>query len=107
MCPRLKITELHHGRTYYFCLQVVTDDSFPSPLTQSVKFASCASHEVDVAFRRDSVETGYCITGQSASQLTPWPWAIIEKQPVVQLLKKLTTLYGNRRFITVFSRALH
>jgi hypothetical protein len=38
---------------------------------------------------------------------TPWSWAILEKPPVVQLLKNIPTFYGTRRFITVFTRALH
>jgi hypothetical protein len=31
----------------------------------------------------------------------------LEKLPVVQPLKKFPAFYGTRRFITVFSRALH
>jgi hypothetical protein len=38
--------------------------------------------------------------------LTPRSWALLEKQPVAQLLKKIPTFYGTRRFITVFKRAL-
>jgi hypothetical protein len=36
-----------------------------------------------------------------------WSWALLEKPPVVQLLKNFPTFYGTRRFITVFTRALH
>jgi hypothetical protein len=43
----------------------------------------------------------------SKSELIPWSTALLEKQPVAQLLKNFTTFYGTRRFITVFSRALH
>jgi hypothetical protein len=32
---------------------------------------------------------------------------LLEKLPVVQLLKKFPAFYGNRKFITVFTRALH
>jgi hypothetical protein len=39
--------------------------------------------------------------------LTSWIWALLEQSPVVQLLKNFPTFYGNRRFITVFTRALH
>jgi hypothetical protein len=39
--------------------------------------------------------------------LTPWRRAPPEKPPVVQLLKNFPTLYGTRRFSTVFTRALH
>jgi hypothetical protein len=31
----------------------------------------------------------------------------MEKPPVVQMLKNFPTFYGTRRFITVFTRALH
>jgi hypothetical protein len=34
-------------------------------------------------------------------------WALLEKPPVVQLLKNFPTFYGTRRLITVFDRALH
>jgi hypothetical protein len=34
-------------------------------------------------------------------------WALLEKPPVVQLLKDFPTFYGTWRFITVFTRALH
>jgi hypothetical protein len=36
-----------------------------------------------------------------------WSWALLEKPPVVQLLKNFPAFYGTRRFITVFTRALH
>jgi hypothetical protein len=36
-----------------------------------------------------------------------WGWALLEKLPLVQPLKNFTAFYGNRRFITVFTRALH
>jgi hypothetical protein len=34
-------------------------------------------------------------------------WALLEKPPIVQLLKNFPAFYGTRRFITVFTRALH
>jgi hypothetical protein len=34
-------------------------------------------------------------------QPTPWSWALLEKQPVLQLLKTFLTFYGTRRFISV------
>jgi hypothetical protein len=34
-------------------------------------------------------------------------WALLEKLPIVQLLKKFSAFYGTGRFITVFTRALH
>jgi hypothetical protein len=33
--------------------------------------------------------------------------ALSEKLPVVQLLKNFPAFYGTRKFITVFTRALH
>jgi hypothetical protein len=33
--------------------------------------------------------------------------ALLEKLPVVQLLKNFLAFYGTRKFITVFTRALH
>jgi hypothetical protein len=34
-------------------------------------------------------------------------WALLEKQPIVQLLKEFPIFYGTWNFITVFTRALH
>jgi hypothetical protein len=36
-----------------------------------------------------------------------WSWALLEKLPIVQLLKNFPAFYGTRRFITVFTRAPH
>jgi hypothetical protein len=36
-----------------------------------------------------------------------WSRALLEKLPIVQLLEHFPAFYGNRRFITVFTRALH
>jgi hypothetical protein len=36
-----------------------------------------------------------------------WSWALFEKPLIVQLLKKLPTFYGTRKFITVLTRTLH
>jgi hypothetical protein len=35
------------------------------------------------------------------SILTPWRWALLEKPPVLQLLKNFPAFNGTRRFITV------
>jgi hypothetical protein len=35
-----------------------------------------------------------------------WSWALLEKQPFVQLLKNFPAFYGTRKFITVFTRSL-
>jgi hypothetical protein len=39
--------------------------------------------------------------------LTPWGKVLLEKPPVVQLLKYFPTFCGTRRFITMFTRARH
>jgi hypothetical protein len=36
-----------------------------------------------------------------------WSWAILEKPPIVQLLKNFPAFYGTQSFITVSTRALH
>jgi hypothetical protein len=41
------------------------------------------------------------------TKLTSWGWVLLEKPPVVQLLKNFSTFYVTRKFITVFTRALH
>jgi hypothetical protein len=41
-----------------------------------------------------------------AVELTSWTWGLLEKPPVVQLLKNFSAFYGTRMFITVFIRAL-
>jgi hypothetical protein len=44
---------------------------------------------------------------QFCAKLTPWSSALLERPPVVQLLKDAAHFYGIRKFITVFTRALH
>jgi hypothetical protein len=59
-------------------------------------------------YRFDSdIELIYCEFVKYGTQLTSWSWDLLEKPPVVQLLKNFPTFYGARRFITVFTRALH
>jgi hypothetical protein len=41
------------------------------------------------------------------NQLTPWSRVLLGKLPVAQLLKNFPTFYRTRRFVTVFTRALH
>jgi hypothetical protein len=36
-----------------------------------------------------------------------WSWALLEKLPTVQPFKKFPAFYRTRRFITMFTRALH
>jgi len=40
-------------------------------------------------------------------KLTPWARVPLEKLTVAQLIKKLATFYGTRRFITIFTLALY
>jgi hypothetical protein len=47
------------------------------------------------------------LTNQPTTELTPRSWFLREKPPVAQLLKDVSTLYGTRRFITIFTRAHH
>jgi hypothetical protein len=53
-------------------------------------------------FRQTILPTAQC----ERDWLTPRSSALLEKPPVVHLLKNLT-FYGTRRFITVFKRALY
>jgi hypothetical protein len=41
------------------------------------------------------------------SELTSWSWALLEKPPIVQLLKNFPIFYEIQKFITVFTRTLH
>jgi hypothetical protein len=36
-----------------------------------------------------------------------WSWALLEKLPIVKLLKNFPAFYGTRRFFTVFTNALN
>jgi hypothetical protein len=36
-----------------------------------------------------------------------WSWVVLEKSPIVQLLKNFPTFYGAQSFITMFTRTLH
>jgi hypothetical protein len=40
-------------------------------------------------------------------ELTPWSRVLLEKLTVNLIVKKLAAFYGNRRFITVFTKARH
>jgi hypothetical protein len=44
---------------------------------------------------------------QNLSKLTTWSRFLPEKLRVTQLVKKFPVFYGNRRFITVFTRTRH
>jgi hypothetical protein len=38
---------------------------------------------------------------------TPWGRALLEKLTVTQIVKKFQAFYGNRRFITMFTKDSH
>jgi hypothetical protein len=40
-----------------------------------------------------------------SNSVTSWSWALLEKPPIVQLLKIFPAFYGTRKFNTVFTRA--
>jgi hypothetical protein len=42
-----------------------------------------------------------------SERLTAWSPGLLQKPPVVQLLKNFLIFYGIRRFIIAFTRALH
>jgi hypothetical protein len=61
-------------------------------------------------YRNDSAnKTSYCFESFDTWQTLThsWNWAILQKLPIVQSLKKFPPFYGTRRFIIVFTRALH
>jgi hypothetical protein len=46
-------------------------------------------------------------TRRKESGTTPWSWVLLQNPPVAEVLKNSLTFYEIRRFITVFTRALH
>jgi hypothetical protein len=61
-------------------------------------------------YKKDAYHTaGYESKGNINCQITitSWSCALLEKKPVMQLLKYFPVFYENQRFITVFTRALH
>jgi hypothetical protein len=44
---------------------------------------------------------------KECSTNTPWRWSLLERRSVVQPLGSFPVFYGNRRFVTAFTRALH
>jgi hypothetical protein len=54
-------------------------------------------------FRNENIQSQHW-----AHSLTlPWSWALLEEPPIAQLLRNFPTFHGTRRFISVFTRALH
>jgi hypothetical protein len=48
---------------------------------------------------------GLSFPSSQLSKSTPWSRDLLEKLILVQLLKKFSLIYGNRRFIAVLTRA--
>jgi hypothetical protein len=49
----------------------------------------------------------YIVVLYTLVMLTPWSWALLKRPQVGKLLKNFATFYRTRRFITVFTIALH
>jgi hypothetical protein len=71
--------------------------------------------KLDSLFRPASLRSEASTTSESSIDewiccfyiLTSWSWSLLEKPPIVQLLKNFLACYGFRKFITVLTRALH
>jgi hypothetical protein len=73
-----------------------------------VKSAVVALLTSPVTFRRCTcLYHKHKTTDSQHSNSFLWSWALLEKLSVLQLLKNFPPFYGTRRFITVFTRALH
>jgi hypothetical protein len=58
--------------------------------------------------KRKSAWVGLILLSHAMASIThSWSWALLEKLPIVQLLKNFLTFYGTWMFIIVFTRALH
>jgi hypothetical protein len=67
----------------------------------------CLSNELWVAGACFRAFNLFICVGGWGHELTPWSWALLEKPPVMQLLKNVQTFHGTRKWITMFTRALH
>jgi hypothetical protein len=54
-----------------------------------------------------AVNKKYISMGVRRLQLTPRNIALLQKQTIAQLVKKIPVIYGTRRFITAFTRTRH
>jgi hypothetical protein len=53
-------------------------------------------------------DTGFTtLSSSSSSSSLSWGWALLQKSTIVELLDNFPAFYGARRFITVFTSALH
>jgi hypothetical protein len=69
---------------------------------------------IQLFFRRENIwdqcqrpQKGRRSRGIDHSLTHSWNWALHEKLPIVQLLKKFPAFYVTRRVLTMFTRALH
>jgi hypothetical protein len=59
-------------------------------------------------FKHETPELGHQTSAESTvAHSLSWSSVLLEKLPIVQILKNFPAFYGTRRFITVFTRALH
>jgi hypothetical protein len=88
------------------CRSVVnpTHPAFPSTPYIPLK---CRGHSDD----RHSSHEGLYGNEKAVIKLkhkpTSWSWVLLDQPPVVQPLKNFPAFYGNRRFITVLTKAVH
>jgi hypothetical protein len=80
---------------------------------------TCFQHSslTDVKIRSYATERNWTTILKSLDQQTrkpyiylltySWSWALLEEPEILQLLKNFPAFFGTRRFITVFTRALH
>jgi hypothetical protein len=72
-----------------------------TPIRQRERFWHLFTYNFDSYFMHPSnITSTYQLT-----KLTTWSWALLEKPPIVQLLKNFQAFYGTRRFITMFTKA--
>jgi hypothetical protein len=63
-------------------------------------------NSTDVSYASDGINKELSWDG-SHSLTHSWSRALLEKLPIVQLLKNFPAFYATRSFITVFTKALH
>jgi hypothetical protein len=102
--------------TYYITINMLRSPVFPyntwnsrvhkkksRTWIMSITAVSCSQHRFNfeqVCIDRQTVRTW-------AYLLTPWSTVLPEKLKRPELLKKFPAFYGNRRFLTAFTRARH
>jgi hypothetical protein len=83
-------------------LDAVVKRRIPSPYRDANPVSSSA---IALSYLGSHIRAGSFVDCQ---QLTPWSWVLPETLlTVTELVKKFTTFYGTRRFVTVFKAASH